>query len=79
MGEREELYMLHKESKRDETRAINSSPLPDYIHRHNNDETFDSICTRCVATIGSTHREQDLGVLEQEHNCVKPWSILGWL
>ena len=71
--------MLHNERKRDETRAVTSSPLPDYIHRHNNDETFDSICTRCVATIGSTLREQDLGVLEQEHKCVQTRSILGWL
>jgi hypothetical protein len=71
--------MLHNQSKRDETRATNSSPLPDFIHRRNNDETIDSICTRCVATIGSKQSEQDLGVLEQEHKCVRPQSILGWL
>ena len=71
--------MLHNERKRDETRGTISSPLPDYIHRQNRDETFDSICTRCIATIGSTQREQDLGVLEQEHKCETQRNRLGWL
>jgi hypothetical protein len=71
--------MLHNESNGDGTRSTNSSPLPDYIHRQNDDETVDSICTRCIATIGSTQKEHDLAVLEEEHKCLKLRSILGWL
>jgi len=43
--------------------------LGQYAHRHNYDETFDSICQRCFLTVARAYREADLHQLELRHVC----------
>jgi len=40
-----------------------------YAHRHNHDDTFDSICTLCCLTVARAYREADLFQLELRHVC----------
>ena len=45
---------------------------PDYSifrHQHNENDTFDSICTQCYLTIASANDEQHLFLLERIHVC----------
>jgi hypothetical protein len=46
-----------------------SGQLPSYLHRANNDGTFDSICIRCFETIASAKTEEKLMDAELEHKC----------
>jgi len=40
-----------------------------FRHRHNQDGTFDSICSDCFLTIASANEEQKLYLLERIHEC----------
>ncbi len=40
-----------------------------YAHRHNCDDTFDSICRLCSLTVARAYRESDLLQLEFRHVC----------
>ena len=42
-----------------------------YPHRHNADGTYDSICRTCYRTVGSSRSEDELGMLEELHVCMK--------
>jgi hypothetical protein len=40
-----------------------------FPHRHNPDGSYDSICSRCFAIVGSIKTEEELYVLERLHVC----------
>jgi NMD protein affecting ribosome stability and mRNA decay len=40
-----------------------------FIHRHNPDNTIDSICMTCFLTVASVSSETELLQREQTHNC----------
>ena len=43
--------------------------MPHFLHRHNSDGSFDSICVRCFATIGSHATSEQLVTAEKTHAC----------
>jgi hypothetical protein len=43
--------------------------LPAFPHRKNSDNTFDSICSKCFATIARSSKEIDLKDAEVAHIC----------
>jgi hypothetical protein len=43
--------------------------LPSFAHRRNADGSYDSICTKCYATIASAAREEALSSIESAHVC----------
>jgi hypothetical protein len=40
-----------------------------FPHRENPNQTFDSICYRCFATIGNATSEKELAEMEAKHVC----------
>jgi hypothetical protein len=57
--------------------------LKAFPHRHNLDGSYDSICTRCFATVATVRKEEDLRGHEAIHRCkfanlcrIKRWSII---
>lgn len=42
---------------------------PHFAHRQNEDNSLDSICTRCFATIASAENEGELTSNESIHKC----------
>ena len=44
-----------------------------YGHRRNNDGSYDSICTKCFATVASTRSEAELTSHERTHTCIPDW------
>jgi hypothetical protein len=44
-------------------------PIPRFPHRHNPDGSYDSICTKCFATIGANMTEEQLFEAENKHVC----------
>jgi hypothetical protein len=40
-----------------------------FSHRHNRDDTHDSICILCYATVASVQNEADLAQFEHDHVC----------
>jgi hypothetical protein len=40
-----------------------------FIHRPNNDGSFDSICLRCFRTIESDKNGRSLAMMESQHEC----------
>jgi len=40
-----------------------------YPHRHNEDGSYDSICTTCYATVASSWEETALAEHESAHTC----------
>jgi hypothetical protein len=40
-----------------------------FVHRHNPDQTYDSICVTCILTVAKANQEQDLAASEQQHVC----------
>lgn len=42
---------------------------PAFVHRENRDGVFDSICTKCFATVASSVWEVGLDKEEQQHIC----------
>jgi hypothetical protein len=42
---------------------------PNIPHRHNKDGSFDSICTRCYATVATVAEELELVSYESKHIC----------
>jgi hypothetical protein len=45
---------------------------PEFKHRQNADETWDSICLHCFATIATAEQEEGLTHPEDAHNCWFP-------
>ncbi len=45
------------------------SSFQGFAHRRNPDETFDSICRSCFATVGSHRPEWELEGIERRHIC----------
>lgn len=43
--------------------------IMDYYHRSNDDGSFETICTRCFATLGQTKEWNHLAGIEAEHIC----------
>jgi hypothetical protein len=41
-----------------------------FVHRHNDDGTWDSICTKCFRTTAQRHTETELQTSEDFHDCV---------
>lgn len=46
-----------------------SSDRPEFVRRSNRDRTFDSVCTRCLATVASSESKALLDEAETEHVC----------
>lgn len=44
-------------------------PIMDFYHRSNHDGSFETICTRCFATIGQSKQRAQLAQMEAEHLC----------
>jgi len=44
-----------------------------YVHRPNKDGSYDSICTRCYATVASVRNEAELIMHEGNHTCIPDW------
>jgi len=42
-----------------------------FAHRANKDGSFDSICLKCYATVGTAYDESDLDAMEAVHHCVE--------
>jgi hypothetical protein len=42
---------------------------PIFPHRHNSDGSYDSICTRCFATVATAQNESELAFHESAHVC----------
>ncbi len=40
-----------------------------FPHRMNSDGSYDSICTKCYATVSSSEHEEDLTAQEELHVC----------
>jgi hypothetical protein len=40
-----------------------------FSHRHNSDDSWDSICMQCFLTVITTKREADLAEPEMKHDC----------
>ena len=47
-----------------------------FVHRHNQDGTHDSICSACLATVGSTQNEVELHPMS-EHISAIPCGLIG--
>jgi hypothetical protein len=43
--------------------------LSNFAHRHNSDGSYDSICTKCYATVASAGKEEALSSPESAHVC----------
>lgn len=43
--------------------------LPRFVHRHNIDDSFDSICTDCARTVANDQMEAALISAEKRHQC----------
>ena len=41
----------------------------DFQHRHNSDDTWDSICLGCYLTVATAGEEEDLSTAEHSHDC----------
>ncbi|WP_158748241.1 hypothetical protein [Acidobacterium sp. S8] len=42
-----------------------------FAHRANKDGSFDSICLKCYATVGTAYDESDLDAMEAVHHCTE--------
>lgn len=47
------------------------SSLHSFRHRHNDNDTWDSICLRCYLTVTTAVREDGLEAAEQCHDCAE--------
>lgn len=45
------------------------STPPQFVHRQYPDTNFDSICTKCFATVGRSPDEAGLRASERSHRC----------
>ena len=43
--------------------------LPQFARRRNRDSSVDSICTRCIQTISTAAREEELAIHEEKCCC----------
>jgi hypothetical protein len=46
-----------------------SQSAPRFLHRRNEDGTFDSICLKCFLTVDTQNHEADLAAKEHAHAC----------
>jgi hypothetical protein len=42
---------------------------PRFVHRHNAEGSYDSICTTCLATVATLEKEEQLDGHELDHVC----------
>jgi len=42
-----------------------------FTHRHNPDDTFDSICERCLRTVATRPSRIDFFEVERDHECLE--------
>ena len=47
----------------------------DFAHRHNHDDTWDSICRICYLTVATADTEEDLAAPEHNHDCDELWVV----
>ena len=40
-----------------------------FVHRHNGDGSWDSICSKCFRTVANENHEEELFSDEQKHEC----------
>ncbi len=40
-----------------------------FPHVHNRDNTWDSVCSRCLMTLGTANSEEELQEIERDHDC----------
>ena len=45
-----------------------------FLHRHNQDNTWDSICRNCYLTVATADDEEDLTTPEHDHDCDELWA-----
>jgi hypothetical protein len=45
-----------------------------FVHRHNEDHTWDSICRNCYLTVATAYDEEDLTTPEHSHDCDELWA-----
>lgn len=43
--------------------------LAPFAHRHNQDDTWDSICSKCFLVVATEENEEELREHEQNHDC----------
>ena len=53
---------------------MESATRAKFVHRANRDDTFDSVCRKCFATVGTADSENELEKSEQVHVC-DPWRV----
>ena len=46
-----------------------------FRHRHNHDDTWDSICMKCYLTVETTMQEEELAGAERSHDCAELLAI----
>lgn len=59
------------------TRGKNVVPvpyMPNFVHRKNDDSTFDSFCRSCFVTVAKARLEAELEGKERDHIC-NPWDL----
>lgn len=56
-------------------RNIDVSGKDGFVHRLNEDKTFDSICKRCFQTIATVAVERDLALKEENHEKTGCWPV----
>jgi len=45
-----------------------------FVHRHNRDHTWDSICRNCYLTVATADDEESLATPEHNHDCDELWA-----
>jgi hypothetical protein len=48
--------------------------IPNFVHRENDDSTFDSFCRSCFVTVAKGRLEAELQGKERDHIC-DPWDL----
>jgi hypothetical protein len=53
--------------------SMNTQSCSFYVHRSNEDGSYDSICVVCYATVASARDETELNSHEHTHVCIPNW------
>jgi hypothetical protein len=61
-------------SQREEKNVVPVSGMPNFVHRKNDDSTFDSFCPSCFVTVANARLEAELEGKERDHIC-DPWDL----
>jgi hypothetical protein len=60
--------------QREEKNMVPVPHMPSFVHRKNDDSTFDSFCPCCFVTVANARLETALEGKEREHIC-DPWDL----